>query len=106
LRFTAKQFVLAISPLRLTTSIFFQLNTCGHSPYVTTSLTRGGVYRLQLLLALASEVILRSESLGNLDHILLSPIRDSPNPEGQVPVIYPESYTKPISTLWDKMRRY
>jgi hypothetical protein len=47
---------------------------------------RGWVYRLQLLLALASAVILRSESRGTHDHILLSQIRDSPNLEGQVPV--------------------
>jgi hypothetical protein len=38
----------------------FQLNTCGYSPYVTSSLTRGWVCRLQLLLVLASEVILVS----------------------------------------------
>jgi hypothetical protein len=37
-RFTANQFVLAPSPLRLTTGDFFQLNPCGHSPYVTSSL--------------------------------------------------------------------
>jgi hypothetical protein len=42
---------LLTSPLRLTTSNFiFQLNTCGYSPYVTSSLTRGWVCRLQLLL--------------------------------------------------------
>jgi hypothetical protein len=41
-------------------SIFFQQNACGHSPYVTSSLTRGWVCRLQLLLVLASAVILRS----------------------------------------------
>jgi hypothetical protein len=41
-RFTANQFILATSPLRLTTSNFiFQLNTCGYSPYVKSSLTRG-----------------------------------------------------------------
>jgi hypothetical protein len=41
-RFTANQFVLATSPLRITTSNFiFQLTTCGYSPYVTCSLTRG-----------------------------------------------------------------
>jgi hypothetical protein len=34
--------------------VFFQLNTCGHNPYVTSSLTRGWVCRLQLLLVLAS----------------------------------------------------
>jgi hypothetical protein len=40
------------------------------------SLTRGRVCHLQLLLALASTVILGSESLGARDHILLSQIRD------------------------------
>jgi hypothetical protein len=85
-RFTANQFVLATSPLRITTSIFFQLNLCGYSPYLTSSLTRGWICRLQLLLVLASAVILRSESHGTHYHILLSQIRDSPNLEGQVPV--------------------
>jgi hypothetical protein len=47
---------------------------------------RGRVCRLQLLLVLASAVILRSESRATHDHILLSQIRDSPNLEGQVPV--------------------
>jgi hypothetical protein len=50
------------------------------------SLTIRRVYRLQLLLALASPVILGSESRGTRDHISLSQIRDSPNLEGQVPV--------------------
>jgi hypothetical protein len=65
-RFTASQFVLVTCPLRLTTSNFFQLNTCFHSPYVTCS--------LQFLLALASAVTLRSDSRGIRDHILLSQI--------------------------------
>jgi hypothetical protein len=84
--FTANQFVLATSPLRLTTSNFFQMDTCGHSPYVTYSLTRGWVCRLQLLLGLASPVILRPESRMTHVHILLPQIRYSPNLEGQVPV--------------------
>jgi hypothetical protein len=88
-RFTANQFVLATSPLRPTTRIFIsQLNTCGYSPYVTSSLMRVWVC-LQLLLGLARAVILRSESRGTHDHILLSQIRDSPNQEGQVPYLYP-----------------
>jgi hypothetical protein len=43
-RFTANHFVLAPSPLRITTRDFFflRLNPCGHSPYVT-SLMRGWV---------------------------------------------------------------
>jgi hypothetical protein len=42
--------------------------------------------RLQLLLGLASAVILKSkESRRTNDHVLLSRIRDSPNLEGQVP---------------------
>jgi hypothetical protein len=81
-----RQSVLTTSPLRLTTRFFFQLNTCCHSPYVTSSLTRGRVYRLQLLLVLAIAVNLRFESRGTHDHILLSQIRESPNQEGQVPV--------------------
>jgi hypothetical protein len=65
---------------------FFQLNTCGHSPYVRSSLTRGCVCRLQLLISFASAVILRFESRGTHDHILLSQTRDSRNLEGQFPV--------------------
>jgi hypothetical protein len=81
------QFVLATSPLRLTTNNFIsQLNTCGYRPYVTLSLTRGWICCLQLLLVLTNAVILRSESRGTHDQILLSPIRDSSNLEGQVRV--------------------
>jgi hypothetical protein len=58
-RFTAHQFVLATSPLRLTSSNFFRLNA-----YVTSSLTRGLACRLQLLLVLAGAVILRSSPAG------------------------------------------
>jgi hypothetical protein len=46
--FTANQFTLLSSPLRLATSIFFfQLNTCGYSPYVTFTLMSGWVCHLQ-----------------------------------------------------------
>jgi hypothetical protein len=62
------------------------MNICGYILYVTSSLTRGWVCRLQSLLVLASPVILGSESRGTYGHILLSQIRDSPNLEGQVPV--------------------
>jgi hypothetical protein len=43
--------------------IFSQLNTCGHSPCVTSILTRWWVCRLKLALALASAVILRLKTL-------------------------------------------
>jgi hypothetical protein len=86
-RFTPNQFLLATNTLKVTTSNFiFQMNTCGYSPYVTSSLTRGWVCRLQLLLALASAFILMSESRGTQDHILLSQIRNSCNLQDQVPV--------------------
>jgi hypothetical protein len=76
---------LATIPLTVSTRDFIsQLNTCGYSPYVTSSVTGEWVCRLQLLLALASVVILRSESLGTHD-ILLPQIRDSPNLKCQVP---------------------
>jgi hypothetical protein len=48
-RLTAYQFVLARSPLERP-EIFFKLNTCRHSPPVTSSLTRGWICCLQLLL--------------------------------------------------------
>jgi hypothetical protein len=58
-----------------------QLPVCrGRAP----SLARGRICHLQLLPALASAVILGSESHGTHGHILLSQIRDSPNLEGQV----------------------
>jgi hypothetical protein len=63
-----------------------QLNTGGYSPYVTSTLTRGWVCRLQFLLVLASAFILRSNSRGNHGNILLSQIWDSLKLEGQVPV--------------------
>jgi hypothetical protein len=76
---------------------FFQLNTCGHSPYVTFSLTRGWVCRLQFLLVLASAVILRSKSRGTHDHILLFPIQDSPKLGGTGTRIYiPQEQGGPI----------
>jgi hypothetical protein len=74
------------TPLRFTTRDFFQQNPCCHSPYVTSSLIRRWVCRLQLLLILASAVILRSQSRGTRDHISLSQIRDSPNLESQVSI--------------------
>jgi hypothetical protein len=86
-RFIANQFLLAKSPLRLTTSNFiFQLNICGFSPYVTSRLMRGWVYRLRLLQVLVNAVIIRSDSRATHDRILLSQNRDSPNLKGQVPV--------------------
>jgi hypothetical protein len=85
--FIAHQFVLATSLSRLMTSNFiFQNNTCGYSPYVTSSLTRGWICPLQLLLVLASTVILRYKSCGTHNHILLSQIQDFPNLEDQVPI--------------------
>jgi hypothetical protein len=90
---------------------FFQLNTCFHSLYVTSSLTRGWVSRLQLQLALASAVIPRSESRETHDRILLSQIRDSPNLEGQVPIfissrnrvakLYPQALGSLLVTSYD-----
>jgi hypothetical protein len=85
-RFTVNLFVLAPSPLRPTTGIFFRLNTWSYSPYVKFSLTRGWVCRSQLMLVLASAVILGCESRGIHDRILLSQILDAPNLDGQVPV--------------------
>jgi hypothetical protein len=97
-QFAANQLILATSPLRLTTSNFiFQMNICGYYSYVTSNLTRGWVCTVQLLLVLASALILRSDSRGTRNHILLSQIRDSPNLEGQAPRIYiPQEQGHPV----------
>jgi hypothetical protein len=65
--------------LGLTTRSLLLSDSCGfvcmrHS----LSMTRGRVYRLLLLLALASAVIFGSEFRGTRAHILLSQIRDFP----------------------------
>jgi hypothetical protein len=107
-RFADNQFVLATSPLRLTTSNFiFQLNTCGSSPYVTPPLTRVWVCRSQFLLVLASAVILRSECRRTHDQMLLSQIRDPHQPGEPGPRIYIHgtgcpSYTAciPFTAYW------
>jgi hypothetical protein len=75
---------LGFKPFETHDQYLFQLNTSGYSPYVTFSLTRGWVCRLQLLLALASAVILGSESRGTHEHILLSQIR-GPGPHICIP---------------------
>jgi hypothetical protein len=67
---------------------------------LSSSLTIGWVYRLQMLLVVASEVILRSEIRGTHDYILLSQIRNSPILEGQVPVfISPRKRVTPVISL-------
>jgi hypothetical protein len=71
---------LATSLLRHTTSNFFQLNTYFHSSYVTSSLRRGWVCSIRLLLGLASAVILTSYSRGTRAHIFLSQIPGGPGP--------------------------
>jgi hypothetical protein len=49
-RFTANQFVLELGPLAHDKRIFFQLNSCGNSPYVASSLTRRWVCLLWIRL--------------------------------------------------------
>jgi hypothetical protein len=68
------------------TRFLLMSDICGFVDVGRPPLTRGRVCRLQFLLVMASAVILRLESRGTHDHILLSQIRDSPNLEGQVPV--------------------
>jgi hypothetical protein len=81
----------------MTRIYIFRLNTCGNSSYVTSSLTRGWVCRLQLLLVLASVVILRFESQGTHDYILLCQFRESPKPGGPGPRIYiPQEQDGPL----------
>jgi hypothetical protein len=87
------------------------MNTCGYSPYVTSSLKRRWDCRLQLMLVLASAFVLRSEYHEPHDHILLSQTRESPRLEGQVPVfisprnrvaqLYPQALGSLFVTSYD-----
>jgi hypothetical protein len=67
----------------LGTKIRFLLlsDSCGFLDVGALFLTRGRLCRLQLLLYLASAVILVSESRETYDHFFLPQIRDSPNLE-------------------------
>jgi hypothetical protein len=72
----------------------------------------GWVCRLQLLLVLARAVILRFESHGTLDLILLYEIRDSPNLEGEVTVFISPSnrvarlYPQTLGSIFVASTRY
>jgi hypothetical protein len=77
-RFTANQFVLAPSPLRLKGGILFLNWIFAIIVLIASSLTRGWFCHLQMLLALASAFILESESRGTREGILLSQNRDFP----------------------------
>jgi hypothetical protein len=96
---------LAPSPLRITTSNFiFQLNTCLHSPYVTSSVTRGWVCCLELLLALVSAFILGSESRGTHDLFYSLGFEIPPTLRARSPYLYPPgtgwpSYPPPPQAL-------
>jgi hypothetical protein len=89
-RFTVNQFVLATRPFRLTTGNFiFKLIICGYSPYVTSSLTRGWVCGLQLMLVLASAVIIEPESRGTYDHIFCLKFETPSTWRAWSPYLYP-----------------
>jgi hypothetical protein len=84
-RFTGTLFVLETSPLRLTISNFFQLNTWGHSPYVHPLWRedRSVVYNCCWPSPAQS---FSGPSPAELMTTFYSQIRDSPNLQGQVPL--------------------
>jgi hypothetical protein len=87
-RFATNQFVLVLNHLRFTViNFFYQLNHCGHSPYVISFLTRGWVCSLQFLLAIASTVILGAESCGLMTIFCCLRFEIPPNLKGQVTVL-------------------
>jgi hypothetical protein len=76
--------------------VIFLLNTCGYSPYATSSLTRGWVCRLQMLLALASAATLRFESRETHDHILRLKFETPPTWRARSPYLYPHEQGGPV----------
>jgi hypothetical protein len=90
---------LAVSThLERTTRFLLLSDRCGFVGCGTLTLTGERVYRLQLLLFLASAVILGFESPGTRDHILLSQIWDSPTWRARSPYLYPPGTRWPSYT--------
>jgi hypothetical protein len=97
-RFTTNQFVLATSPFETHDQYFFlQMNTCGYSPYVTSSLILGSVCRLKFLMGPRQ----RSHSKFRVPrdswpHFTVSDSRP-PQPGGSGPRIYiPQEQGSPV----------
>jgi hypothetical protein len=81
---------------------FSQVNSCGTSPYVTSSLTRGRFCRFQLLLAIASAFTIGSESRWTRDHnslLVFSFCRLLRTRRSTVEVFDPNSTTGVLQTL-------
>jgi hypothetical protein len=74
------------------------MNPTGRTPYVISSLTRRLVWRLQLLLGLASAVILGFESCASHDHILLSQIWDPATRRAKSPYSCPPARGGPVKS--------
>jgi hypothetical protein len=62
-RFTANQFVLATSPLRLATRDFFQLNSCDNIPNISSSLTKDCIFLYWIRLAF------RQMYISHIEHV-------------------------------------
>jgi hypothetical protein len=72
-----------------TTSIFFQLNTCGCSPNVTSRLTRGWVCRLQLLLVSLAQSLSGPSPQNLLPHFTVSNSRLPQSGRPRPRILYP-----------------
>jgi hypothetical protein len=84
-RFTGNHFVLATSILRIATSNFvFQHKTCSYSPSITSSVTRGWVCHLQLLLGSPAQSFSGPSPAGLMTMFYCLRF-ETPNLEGQVP---------------------
>jgi hypothetical protein len=70
-------------------STFFQMNPCDYSPYVTSCLTRGWVCRFQLLMVLASAVILGSGPARLMTIFYCLRFETSPTWRARSPYLYP-----------------
>jgi hypothetical protein len=89
---------LGVRPLETHDQYFFQLNTCSYNPYVTCSLTRGWVCRLQLLLVLASAVILGPSPAGLITLLYCLRFETPPTWRARSPFLYPPGTGLPSYT--------
>jgi hypothetical protein len=89
-RFTANQFVLATSPLRLTTSNFiFQLNICAYNLYVTSSLKEDGSVVYNCYLSSPVQPILGPSPAGLMTTFYCLRFEAPPTWRARFPYLYP-----------------
>jgi hypothetical protein len=77
-------------------NFIFQLNTCGHSPYATSSLTRGCVCSLQFCWSSPAQSFSRPSPAGLMTTFYCPRFETPPNWMSRSPYLYPPGTVNPV----------